>query len=370
MAADTEQTEFSLLESLPLALVVFEVDGRIVWASPKARQSLRQAENLADTLDACTADTRFDDWHKVLSELSGSRGSSRFLNINCRAPDSRSKLINLTVAALAEPSAEPERFLALLEDVSRFAEMERELAHSERLAALGKFSAEVAHELNNPLDGILRYVNLAIRLCQPLDDERPGKYLLQARRGLMRMIRIITELLEFSRTSDAALVEDRIDHIIEEALNALEARAGEALVKFQRQFAPNLPFIRTGSLFQVFCNLICNAIEAMPDGGTLTITAQLSGDNVRLSLADIGVGLPDGETERIFEPFFTTKPPGRGTGLGLAICREVIEKYHGTISATDSPSGGAIIIVTIPLSSCQTAADLHLPRVLPPPQVG
>ncbi|MCK4850533.1 MAG: GHKL domain-containing protein [Phycisphaerae bacterium] len=368
MAADTEQTEFSVLDTLPMALVVFQADGRIVWSNTQARENLGQAENLADALDACTADTRFDDWHKVLSELSGARGSIRFLNINCRATDSRSKLINLTLAALGGPSAEPERFLALLEDVSRFAQLERELAHSERLAALGKFSAEVAHELNNPLDGILRYVNLAIRLCQSLEDERPGKYLLQARRGLMRMVRIITELLEFSRTSDAALVEDCIDHIIEEALNALEARAGEASVKFQRQFAPNLPFIRTGSLFQVFCNLICNAIEAMPDGGMLTITAELSGPDVRISLADVGVGLPDGETERIFEPFFTTKPAGQGTGLGLAICREVIEKYQGTISAADRPSGGAIITVTIPLSSCQTAADLHLPRVLPPPQ--
>ena len=177
----------------------------------------------------------------------------------------------------------------------------------------------------------------------------------------MRMVRIVTELLEFSRTSDAALLEDRIDHIIEEALIALELRAAEASVKFQRKFAPNLPFIRTGSLFQVFSNLICNAIEAMPGGGTLTVTAQLSGQDVCVSLADIGVGLPDGEVQRIFEPFFTTKPAGKGTGLGLAICREVIEKYRGSISALDQPGPGAVITITIPLSSCQTATDLHLP---------
>ena len=178
----------------------------------------------------------------------------------------------------------------------------------------------------------------------------------------MRMVRIVTELLEFSRTSDAALLEDRIDHIIDEALTALELRAAEASVKFKRKFAPNLPFIRTGSLFQVFSNLICNAIEAMPDGGTLIVTAQISGQDVCISLTDVGVGLPDGEVQRIFEPFFTTKPPGKGTGLGLAICREVIEKYHGTISAINRTGPGAAITVTIPLSSCQTATDMHLPR--------
>ncbi len=365
MAADLEQTEFYVLDGLPLALVVFQADGRIIWASRQARQSLAQAEDFADVLDGWTSDTRFDDWHKVLSELSDCSAPTRFLNINCRAPAGRSKLVNLTVAALEGPSAEPQRFLALLEDVSRFADLERELAHSERLAALGKFSAELVHELNNPLDGILRYVNLAIRLCKGLDDDRPAKYLLQARRGLMRMVRIVTELLEFSRTSDAALLEDRIDHIIEEALNSLEPRALEASVQFQRQFGGNLPFIRTGNLFQIFCNLICNAIEAMPTGGTLTITAELSGEDLRISLADTGLGLPAGETERIFEPFFTTKPAGKGTGLGLAICREVIDKYHGTIKAADRPSGGAVITLSIPLSSCQTAADLHLPRTLP-----
>lgn len=368
MTINTEQPEFSMLKALPLALVVFEANGQIVWASPQARENLQQADNLAEALNDWTADTRFDDWHKILSQLSDSPEPSVFANINCRESDGRAKLINLTLTALEGSLPGSQRFLALMEDVSRLAELERELAHSERLAALGKFSAELAHELNNPLDGILRYVNLAIRLCQGFHDERPNNYLLQARGGLMRMVRIITEFLEFSRTSDAALIEDRIDHIIEEALIALELRAAEASVKFQRQFASNLPFIRTGSLFQVFSNLICNAIEAMPDGGTLTVTAQLKGQDVQVSFADVGVGLPSGEAQRIFEPFFTTKPTGRGTGLGLAICREAIEKYHGTISAIDRPGGGAVITLNIPLSSCQTATDWRLPGALSPPR--
>lgn len=368
MNAHLDKTELSFLESLPLALVVFEASGQLIWASSEARKILGDFEDFALALDVFTSDTRFDDWHKVLSELGDSDRPLQFLHINCHDQDGTARVTNLTICRLASDPARPERVIALLEDATALSELDQRLAHLERLAALGKFSAELAHELNNPLDGILRYVNLAIRLCDKLEDKRPGEYLLQARRGIMRMVRIITELLEFSRTSDAALVEDRIDHIIDEALSSLELRAKETSVDFRRQFAPNLPFIRAGNLFQVFCNIIRNAIEAMPNGGTLTVTAEIADENLRISFADVGHGLPTGNAERIFEPFFTTKPAGQGTGLGLAICREVIEKYQGTIHPANRPSGGAVITVTIPLSSCQTATEVRLPRPLLPPE--
>ena len=368
MDAHIEQTELALLEALPLALVVFEPNGQLIWASSPARRMLGIFNDFASALEAFTSDTRFDDWHKVFSELAESDRPLRSLHVNCHDQEGTSKVINLTICQLARDPAQPDRAMALLEDATALAELDQRLAHSERLAALGKFSAELAHELNNPLDGILRYVNLAIRLCDTLDDKRPAEYLQQAKRGIMRMIRLISELLEFSRISDAALVEDRIDHIIDEALNSLEPRATEASVSFRRQFAPNLPYIRTGNLFQVFCNIISNAIEAMPGGGTLTVTAKSVGEDLQINFADAGTGLPARDTERIFEPFFTTKPAGEGTGLGLAICREVIEKYQGTIQAANRPQGGVVITITIPLSICQTAADIYLPRPLSVPE--
>lgn len=364
MAVSVDQSEFAILNALPLAIVLFEADGRVLWASDCARRDLGQYDNLATALNHCTCDTRFSDWGKLLPRHAASGRAVQLLHINCHERQGQARVMNLFLSPMPNHAG---RTLALVQDTSEVAELERRLAHSERLAALGKFSAQLAHELNNPLDGILRYVNLAIRLCDQLDDPRPESYLGQARRGLMRMVHIVTELLEFSRTSDAALVEDRLDHIIEEVLTSLEARASESSIKFQRRFGPNLPFIRTGNLFQVFFNLICNAIEAMPNGGTLTLTGKIVGDDVCISFADSGVGLPPGQTDRIFEPFFTTKPVGRGTGLGLAICREVLQTYHGRIKAENHPDGGAIVTVAIPLSSCQTAADVYLPRPILPP---
>ena len=369
MAMKTSHIDFSLLDSLPLALVIFQADGHIAWASKPAADYLGKIENLATALDKCTADTRFADWHKILSQVSDSPGPANFQNINCHGLSGSKKIVNLTISPLNSAGGHDQDFFALFEDVTGKASLERQLAHAERLAALGKFSAELAHELNNPLDGILRYVNLAIRLCDKLEDHHPAKYLLQARRGLMRMVRIITELLEFSRSSSAALLEDNIQHIIEEALNVLEPRAVEHSVTFERQFTQNLPLIRTGNLYQVFCNLFRNAIEAMPTGGTLSISAEIVADNLRITIADTGVGLPKGDTERIFQPFFTTKPAGQGTGLGLAICREVIQKYQGQITAAnrqDCP--GAVITLLIPLSSCQTAASPGSPLSLPRPE--
>lgn len=362
MDAEIKQSELILLEAMPLALVIFELDGRTVWVSERGRKLLGSCDDLASALDTFTSDTRFDDWHKALKVVFESNGPLRFAHINCHDPIGKSKIIDLTVWRVGSEDGRSNRAVALLEDTTAISDMDRKLAHSERLAALGKFSAELAHELNNPLDGILRYVNLAIRLCEPLEDNRPSEYLMQARRGLMRMIRLVTELLEFSRTSDAALVEDRIDHIVDEALNSLEGRARESGVSFRRRFATNLPFVRSGNLCQVFSNIIRNAIEAMAQGGELITTAEIIDDEVRITFSDEGHGFGEGGAERAFEPFFTTKPAGEGTGLGLAICREVIEKYRGTVSGADRAEGGAVMTVTIPLNNCQTAANMYLPR--------
>jgi signal transduction histidine kinase len=104
----------------------------------------------------------------------------------------------------------------------------------------------------------------------------------------------------------------------------------------------------------VCCNLIRNAIDAMPDGGRLSITSGVVADDVVIRVADTGVGLPT-SAEKIFEPFFTTKAPGKGTGLGLAICKDFIEDMQGTITAAPGESGGAVVIVRIPLSGCAQA---------------
>jgi two-component system, sporulation sensor kinase E len=250
--------------------------------------------------------------------------------------------------------------LMVIEDVTARLTMERRLAVSERLAAVGKLAAKVAHELNNPLDGIMRYLNLAIRVSEtpgtPAEPEKVVRYLTEARKGLTRMVQILGELLEFSRSSYGTYEEANVNRYVEDAVNAMQDKALHKSVNIVCRMDGVMPGVRVGSnLFQVYCNLIKNAIDAMPDGGTLTITTAQINREVVVAFEDTGVGLPE-NTEQIFQPFFTTKPSGQGTGLGLAICKDIIEKYNGRILAENRPEGGARFTVIVPIEGGAVAA--------------
>jgi signal transduction histidine kinase len=228
--------------------------------------------------------------------------------------------------------------------------MKRQLADMERLATIGKLASKVAHELNSPLDGILRYINLAIRALEKENLEKPKEYLAQCRQGLMRMVQIVSELLEFSRSTYALSEEPvKIEQVIDDAINAIETDMEISNIRILRAYNSQMPQVRNGNLFQVFCNLLRNAIDAMPDGGELNVTTRLEKDDtIAVEFHDSGTGFVPEDAEAIFEPFYTTKARGKGTGLGLAICRDIIERYNGRITAQNSPEGGSIFTVYIP----------------------
>jgi signal transduction histidine kinase len=240
------------------------------------------------------------------------------------------------------PSQEP--------NITEKARIQMQLANAEKLATIGKLASKVAHELNNPMDGILRYINLTIRIIEQENLEKPKEYLIQCRRGLMRMVQIVSELLEFSR-STYVLSEEyvKIEQIIEDAVKTMDVRIKASNIQILRTYGPDIPKIRVGNLFQVFCNLIKNAVDVMPDGGKLSICTHLTADNnTVVEFRDTGTGFAPENAEVIFEPFFTTKDKGKGTGLGLAICKDIIERYHGRITAENAPEGGSIFTVYLP----------------------
>jgi signal transduction histidine kinase len=235
-----------------------------------------------------------------------------------------------------------------IEDVTRDVSMESRLAASERLAAVGKLAAKVAHELNNPLDGILRYLGLAVRVLKDSSDQRAVGYVESARGGLMRMVRIISELLEFSRSTVVTSSDGSLRAAMEDAITSLSGRAQERGVALELEIAESVPVMESSSLYQVFTNLIKNAIEAQPNGGRVQVRAVAIDGAVDISVADDGPGLSHEAMDHIFEPFFSTKDAGQGTGLGLAICKELVEKQGGTLLARNKPTGGAEFVVRIP----------------------
>ena len=222
-------------------------------------------------------------------------------------------------------------------------------ADTERLAALGKLASKVAHELNNPLDGILRYINLTIRIVEQENLEKAREHLIHCREGLMRMVRIVSELLEFSRSTYASSEHVKIEQLIDDAIKTIGKGAETSNVQILSNHAPDIPKIISGNLFQVFCNLIKNALDAMPDGGQLKISTRLAANNtIAIEFRDTGTGFAPEDAKVIFEPFFTTKDKGKGTGLGLAICKDIIERYNGQITAENAPGGGSIFTVYLP----------------------
>jgi two-component system NtrC family sensor kinase len=248
-----------------------------------------------------------------------------------------------------------------VEDVTTRSELESRLASAENMAAVGRLAARVAHELNNPIDGTLRYINLCARLLKkqaedasrPVDVPKLQSYLDHAREGLVRMTRIVADLLEFSRNTPMLSETGNINRVVEESIQSLSEHADRNGVIVMADFHDDgrMPALEGTKLFQVCCNLVKNAIDAMPDGGRLTIRTGIVEAQVVIRVEDTGVGLPP-DAERVFEPFYTTKPPGQGTGLGLAICREYIEQLGGTVTAERGEEQGTVLTIRIPLSSC------------------
>ena len=334
-----------------MGVLVFDDRLDVVCQNHEAQVLLIEGENLAAMLARGSVDGAQKDWAVELRMILGSDRPRRFDRVEYRAGGNQHRLLNLTCAPLPDGSSDRARVgYLLIEDVTADKSLERRLAVSERYAAVGKLAARVAHELNNPLDGILRFINLTERTLEPAGQDKPLAYLDQARRGLMRMARIITDLLEYSRSSAVAFEAGNVNDIVEDAVKAMEDKTHQNQVAVVCDFAPEMPRVHGASLFQVFCNLIKNAADAMPDGGRLVIRTQRHEDEACILIEDSGAGLPGGDVNRIFEPFYTTKSAGEGTGLGLAICRDFIEdKYHGTITAENRIEGGARFTIRIPL---------------------
>lgn len=342
----------TIFDSLSIGLVVFDRRLSVILRNQAATNLLGDGSDVPQCLARLAIDSRYEDWAAELRRVMDARREKRFDGVVSRSPDQPDRYFNIVCNPLRQPAgADVVGGLLLIEDVSPTISMEHRLAVSERLAAVGKLASKVAHELNNPLDGILRYTNLAIRRVRELDDAKVAEYLEHARAGILRMSQIISTLLEFSRNTANTFEQATINKIAEDAVAAMAGKASESKVAVVCNFQQDMPVVRGSNIFQVFCNLIKNAIDAMPEGGTLVITTQVVGPDVVVTFEDTGIGLPE-DADRIFEPFFTTKPFGQGTGLGLAVCREIVEKYSGSITARRREPRGAALTVRIPSRNC------------------
>jgi len=217
-----------------------------------------------------------------------------------------------------------------------------------KFSAMGKFVGGVVHELNNPLDGVMRYVNLSL---VALEQDRAAKeYLLEAKSGLHRIMVFVRSLLDLSWGLSQTGREVDANNVIDECLYGFNRQCESERIAIEKDFAPGLPKIDDYGLRVVFNNIIKNAIYAMKDkGGRLSITTRAQKRELYFSFCDTGKGIGLAVKKRIFDPFFTTKGMGEGSGLGLAIAGEIIKRYRGKIAVVSSPGKGASFNITLPL---------------------
>jgi len=233
-----------------------------------------------------------------------------------------------------------------------------EILHQDKMASLGKLSASVVHEVNNPLSGVLNLILLMKRITEegPLEEKKItefNRYLSMMESETRRISRITSNLLSFSRESKMELGPININHLLEDTLflNANYLKIHN--IHKNVELSPDLPEIMGDGerLKQVFMNLISNAVEAMElkGGGNLTVQTARQGSDVQITFADTGVGIPQENIPGLFDPFFTTKSRGKGIGLGLSVAYGIIQQHCGSIEVQSEEEAGTSLTITLPL---------------------
>ena len=227
------------------------------------------------------------------------------------------------------------------------------LRQQEPMVSIGKVASHVAHELNNPLDAIRRFVNLA--LDQVLEDSLAREYLLKAKKGIRQSIRVIRGLLYFSREArPQASRKVELHEAIEKSLESLSQNRSFEKIEFKKEFCGVPVMVEDRGLHTVFQNLFDNAHHAMKGVGSITIATHPNGRYVLISIQDTGCGVSLQDQQRIFQPFFTTKDNGEGNGIGLAICREiVVERSGGEIFFESTAHKGTTFFIKLPYQKDQ-----------------
>jgi two-component system NtrC family sensor kinase len=260
-------------------------------------------------------------------------------------------LLNYMAGSVAIALENARLYTELSDFAQELKKSQAQLVQAEKLAAMGRLAASIAHEINNPLQAIHNCLHLTLK--KPLNEKKKTRYLGMAQEEVERLITIVQRMLEFYRPSKEGMAPTDVRTIIENVLALSSKRLQHGKITVTKKLAPDLPVVDAVSdqLKQVFLNLVINAIEAMPQGGELCIETKLSedGDELSVALTDTGVGLSEKEQENIFEPFFTTK--ATGTGLGLSVSYGIIERHGGRIKVQSEWGKGATFTVYLPLNS-------------------
>ena len=240
-----------------------------------------------------------------------------------------------------------ERLEGQAREETRVRELERQLFHSERLATVGRVVAGIAHEINNPLEGMLNYLTLAQDDLARGDAAAAERRMGGVREGIERVAGIVRQVLGQADPATAPVSPVELGGLIRQAVAFIESRRAFRGIAFTVA-VPDEPLLASGRsvmLGQVLTNLALNACEAQPEGGEVRVSAERDGDRIQVEIADRGPGIAPEDMARIFEPFYSTKG---STGLGLSVCHTIVSQHGGELKAQDREGGGTVFRLSLP----------------------
>ncbi len=245
-----------------------------------------------------------------------------------------------------------------MEDRAQLARREEEvqarLYHSERLASVGRLASGAAHEINKPLSAILLKAQLLLDEASTEKEKNSLNFIIDHGKQITKTIK---SLIRVTKSSAPNIEQTSLEHTIEQVLSLLENRIIISGVKINKEFEQGIPLINAEAeqIEQVFFNIIINAVQAMDDGGTLTINMAVENDrkNICVKVSDTGSGIDAEKITNIFEPFYSSQKDRGSSGLGLAICQSIIQSHKGKISVTSTPDKGSTFLIHLPIDNRQ-----------------
>jgi len=237
-----------------------------------------------------------------------------------------------------------------VDDMTKQRTLEDQLRKTERMAELGTLASGMAHEIGTPMNVILGRAELLMRKAK---DESTRRGLETIVTQVERITKIMNQLLSFARKRPSEQRDVDLVWAIDNVLDMLLEKFKSHGIHVVKEYSSDLPQVLADSdhITQVLLNLLLNACQAMPEGGTLTLKLCPKGDMVELSVKDTGTGIPEDQVSKIFDPFFTTKAVGDGTGLGLTVVHGIIQENNGTIRVNSIPGQGSTFIISLPVYS-------------------
>jgi PAS domain S-box-containing protein len=351
--AQQEEFRSRLLESFPDLILVVDLEERYTFVSSRARDILGCEPKDMLGKKITDIEDHSPEMAALYRQVVSGKQSFASAEYSVRHRDGSFRTMRAAGSRLVDADAKISGVIISVRDITVERKLEQQIVQSERLAAMGAMIGGVAHELNNPLTSIMGVSEL---LQDTETNETSRKQLAMLQQQARRAAEIVQNLTYFSRPPAPGKSRINLVEVVERTLNlhAYSLRKNNVTVDFLKQAGMPYALGDPHQLMQVFLNLILNAEHAIRDArdkGTLRIRLGKGDDSVWVSFHDDGPGITKENLPNIFDPFYTTKRPGRGTGLGLSICKSVMKEHKGSIEAANSPDGGAVFTVTLPVSS-------------------